>query len=253
MIMTHYYWVDLSLWLTSLIAGIVDTLAGGGGLITIPALMIAGLPPTVALGTNKLQALVGELNASIHFMRHGKIKVREIFLGLFFVAIGASFGAICVQHVHPHILSQITPFLTLAVLLYMIFFGKVTAENRQSYLSLPVFYCLFGLSLGFYNGFFGPATGSFWITALVIVMGFNLKKAMLYGKPLNCMGNLTSISYFIYAGLIHYQIAFIMATGQLIGSLIGANFVIKKDIRIIRPIFIVLVALLTCILFIRNH
>src|SRR3990167_9247429 len=108
------------LWLTSLIAGIIDTLAGGGGLITVPALLITGLPPVTALGTNKLQALVGELNASFHFMHHGHIQIKSIALGIVCAACGALLGALTLRHTHPVLLNKLIPFLTLAILIYII-------------------------------------------------------------------------------------------------------------------------------------
>ncbi len=241
------------LWLTAIGAGIIDTIAGGGGLITLPALLLAGVPPAFALGTNKLQAAIGEFNASVRFMRHGKIRITMIWQGLLYAVIGSICGAIIVNYMHPHILNKLIPFLTLLVLIYIIFSKRLLKIREKFLISRTTFYCCAGLVIGFYNGFFGPATGSFWIFALMFFLGFDIKKASLYGKPLNFAGNLASVFYFMFINLINYKIAFIMATGQLIGSYIGSNLVIKNDSEFIRPIFIAVVFILTVSLFVKNY
>jgi uncharacterized membrane protein YfcA len=233
-------------------AGIIDTLAGGGGLITVPALLFAGLPPTLALGTNKLQAVIGEFNASLHFMYHGRISPKSIAPGLISAGCGALIGAWAVQHAHPELLNKVIPYLMLAVLIYMIFIGRFKKSEFPHPVSINKFYLIAGLSIGFYNGFFGPGTGAFWIAALMIFLCFDLKKATLYGKPLNFMGNFASVFYFIFAGLINYHVAFVMALGQITGSWIGAKLVIHQGAKLIRPVFITVVFILTVILLIKN-
>lgn len=106
-------------------AGIIDTLAGGGGLITLPTLLATGLPPVIALGTNKIQGVVGELTASLRFLRHRKFELKKIYLGLVSVVISSSSGAIAVQHLHTAILQKGIPFLLLAVLIYIIVLPKL--------------------------------------------------------------------------------------------------------------------------------
>ncbi|MCD6048457.1 MAG: hypothetical protein K0S08_2104 [Gammaproteobacteria bacterium] len=245
-------YVEILLALTSMFAGVIDTLAGGGGLITVPALLFAGLPPTLALGTNKLQAVIGEFNASLHFMYHGRISPKLLAPGLFAAGSGALIGAWAVQHAHPELLNKVIPYLMLAVLIYMICIGRLNKNKLSQTVSVKKFYLIAGLCIGFYNGFFGPGTGSFWVAALMIFLGFDLKKATLYGKPLNFIGNFASVFYFIFAGLINYHIAFAMALGQITGSWIGAKLVIHQGAKIIRPVFITVVFLMTVILFIKN-
>lgn len=242
-----------TLWLTAIGAGLIDTIAGGGGLITLPVLVLTGLSPALALGTNKFQAMIGEFNASIRFMRHGDIRINTIFSGLVYAAIGAILGAITIHYTHPHLLNKAIPFLTLAVLIYVIFLNRLLKISEHFLISTQTFYRTVGFAIGFYNGFFGPGTGSFWIFAFMFFLGFNLKKATLYGKPFNFTGNFASVFYFMFAGLVNYKIALIMGTGQLIGSYIGSNLVIKKGSEIIRPVFITVVLVLTVSLFIKNY
>src|SRR3990167_4090631 len=243
----------LYLGLAGLIAGTIDTLAGGGGLIALPAILLIGIPPAVALGTNKLQSIVGELNASIHFLHHGKIKIQSILLGIIFSGTGAILGAIIVRHIHPTLLNKFIPFLTLSILIYVSFANKFIQPAQSPRLSKNLFFLIFGLLIGFYNGFFGPGTGSFWVVALMYFLSFDLKQATLHGKPLNLSGNIASVIYFIAVGLINYQCVAVMAVGQIIGSLIGARLVMKQGAKIIKPIFIVSVSIMTIMLFIKNY
>ena len=228
----------------AIIAAIVDTLAGGGGLITLPTLLMVGLPPGIALGTNKLQACVGELNASIHFVNHGKIKFKELATGVTFTTIGAIAGTILVQHIHPDSLNKIIPFLLLVVLGYSFFSGKLVPEKTKPKMSLFFFYLIFGLLLGFYCGFLGPGTGSFWVVVFMFFVSFDLKKATLYTKPLNFTADFVSLICFMLVGAINYKIALVMAVGQIIGSYIGAKLVIYRGSNIIRPVFLTMVSVM---------
>lgn len=243
----------LFLFIIAIIAAIVDTLAGGGGLITVPALLVAGLPPTLALGTNKLQACIGEANAATRFIHHGKIKLKSLLVGAIFTGIGSIIGTIVVQYIHPDILNKFIPIILALVLVYSIFSKRFVAEQSgHQYFSYFFFYLVFGLLIGFYNGFLGPGTGYFWIVAFIFFLGFDLKKAVLYGKPLNFIGNFVSLFCFIYAGLINYKIAIIMGIGQLIGSYIGAKLVFYKGAKIIRPVFIIMVLVMIISLLIKH-
>ena len=238
--------------LIAIVAGIIDTLAGGGGFITIPSLMLVGLPPAVVLGTNKLQASVGECNAAIHFICHEKIDIKSLLIGFLFTIVGSISGTIVVQYIHPEILNKFIPFLLLFVLIISLFSRKFVAENvGQQHLSFFKFYFIFGLLIGFYNGFLGPATGSFWVIAFVFFLGFDLKKATTYGKPLNFIGNLASLFCFIIAGLVNYKVALVMAVGQLIGTRVGVKLVVCKGVKIIRPAFIAMISVMFVILFIK--
>ncbi len=241
------------LFFTAIGAGIIDTIAGGGGLITLPALLLTGLPPAFALGTNRLQAVIGEFNASLRFIRHGNIQLRIILPGLIYAMIGAIFGAIAIHYTHPGILNKLIPFLTLAVLIYIVFSERLLKISEKFLISPKIFYCFSGLIIGFYNGFFGPGTGSFWIFALMFFLGFNIKQATLYGKPLNFAGNFASVFYFIFAGLISYKFVLAMGIGQLIGTYIGSNLVINKGDGLIRPVFITVVLILTVSLFVKSY
>jgi len=247
----HYEFKLLILGGLSAIAAMVDTLAGGGGLITLPALLLFGLPPGIALGTNKLQGCVGEFNASIHFVNHGKIKFKELITGAIFSAIGSVSGTILVQHLHPNFLNKVIPILLLVVLIYSFFSGRLTEEENKPRMSLFIFYLIFGLLIGFYNGFLGPGTGSFWVVAFIFFMGFNLIKAALYTKPLNFVGDFAALICFMIGGAIDYRVALIMSVGQIIGSYVGTKLVIYRGAKIIRPVFIAMVSIMLVTLSVK--
>ncbi len=144
-------------------AGIVDTIAGGGGLITVPALLLAGLPPAMALGTNRLQSIPGELTATIRFMQGGELKLKKLGVGFLCAAVGSSIGTILIQIIHPTHLRQIIAVFMFVILIYTVFSPKIARISNQPKMSLTLFNLIFGLLIGFYNGFFGPGTGSFWV------------------------------------------------------------------------------------------
>ena len=240
------------LFLTGVFAAMVDTVGGGGGLVALPVLLGLGLPPVTAFGTNKLQSVIGECVAASQFIKHKHLNFTQIKTGLIFVLIGASAGAILIQFIYPSVLSKLIPFLLLLVLVYMVLSPKLGKEDIHQRMREPAFYLLFGLGLGFYNGFFGPGTGSFWIFALMFFLGFNIQKASIRAKPLNTAGNLASLIWFVIAGKILYLPALAMAVGQVLGARIGAHLVISKGSRFIRPVFLVVVSLMTIDLFIKN-
>lgn len=243
---------DILLAITAAFAGFIDTLVGGGGLITLPALLGAGLPPQLALGTNRLQGCIGELNASIYFLRRGEIKLSNIKYGLLFAVVGSTLGTWVIEHLHSDLLNKLIPALLLCVLFYVIFSPKVTAaENLTPKIKPIIFFVGGGLILGFYNGFLGPATGTFWAVALMYFLRYDIRKATMNAKPLNFIGNVTSLFWFILAGHVLYSVALSMAAGQLIGSRLGSRLVFKDGGRIIRPIFIIVVTIMTLDIFIR--
>ncbi len=238
--------------ITAVFAGFIDTIAGGGGLITLPALLGTGLPPQLALGTNRLQSCTGELNASLYFLRHGQIKLGEIKYGLLFAIIGSTCGTWLIEHLDPMLLHKLIPALLLCVLCYVIFSPKVVKTQDLPPKVKPIlFFILAGSLLGFYNGFLGPATGTFWAAALMYFMRYDIRKATMYAKPLNFIGNVTSLFWFILAGHVLYSVALSMAAGQLIGSRLGSRLVYKDGSRIIRPLFILVVSMMTLDIFIK--
>ncbi len=230
---------------TGLVAGWVDSIAGGGGLITIPVLLASGMPPTMVLGTNKFQASFGSLTAAYYYTERKVVPLRDATPGVFWTLIGAAGGTYLVEQVHPDALGWIIPFLLLGIAIYMAFSPGSAFTERPPLMTRRWFYSIFGLLLGFYDGFFGPGVGSFWAIAFVALLGFNLTRATGYTKVMNFTSNIVSLAVFIAGGNVLFGAASFMAAGQVIGARIGSGMVVRKGVAIIKPIFLTIVILTT--------
>jgi uncharacterized membrane protein YfcA len=230
---------------TGLAAGFVDSIAGGGGLITIPVLLNLGLDPHRALGTNKLQASFGSGSATWHYAQARTVHLRDCALGFSMSLLGAALGALVVQKVDPSFLRRLLPMLLLAVALYTWLKPQLGAHDQAPRMSRRWFDVIFGLGIGFYDGFFGPGTGTFWAMAYVLCVGFNLTRATGYTKVMNFASNLSSLAFFLVGGQVEYVPGLVMGAGQLLGARLGAGMVVRKGTRFIRPIFLTVVLALT--------
>lgn len=241
-----YESVFFFLFLAAFTAGIVDAIAGGGGLITVPSMLLAGLPPLTVLGTNRMQSAIGELTSFITFWMNNEIRTKSLWLGAIATAIGATLGSYSVSLISADFLRTLLPLMMVAITLYSIF-SKQMRDNIKvaARLSTPTFMITCGLSIGFYNGFFGPGVGSIWMLAFVVLLGLTLKDASISTKPLNLIGNVISLLFFIGLGSVDYSVGLIMGAGQIAGSFIGSKIVIKNGDRVVRPVFITVTTLMT--------
>ena len=245
-------WQYPVLFVTALGAGFVDSIAGGGGLITIPVLLNLGMSPPVALGTNKLQATFGSGSATWHFARAGLIQFRACRLGVGFTLIGAMAGTLLVSRIPATLLGQAIPSLLIAIALYLLFQPRLGDRDLHPRLNADWFHVLFGLGLGFYDGFFGPGTGTFWAMAYVVGLGFNLTRATAHTKVMNFASNVASLAVFVASGQAHFGAGLSMGLGQVLGARLGSRVVIRQGAKWIRPIFIGVVLAITLRLFWRG-
>lgn len=229
------------LFAAAFIAGLVDAIAGGGGLITVPALLAVGLPPQMALGTNKLQASFGSGSAMFHFIRAGRINLRDCIGGVIWTGIGAGLGAWAVQLLDPGLLRPLIPWLLAAIAIYTLLTPKLGQDDIHTRWSSGPFYLVFGISIGFYDGFLGPGTGSFWAMAFMLVLGYSLVRATAYTKVMNFTSNATALLFFLLAGQVQIVVGLVMGVGQFLGARIGARLVIRKGASFVRPVFITMV------------
>ncbi len=229
------------LFFAGLAAGFIDAIAGGGGLISVPALLWAGLPPQIALGTNKMQSTWGTLLAVRRYMQAGLVKWPEVKLAVIVTFGAALLGTYVVTQVSNEVLKKIVPWLLLSIAAYALVsprFGQQTARAR---LSPAVFALLAGSVLGFYDGFFGPGTGSFWTIACLTLLGLELTRATAYTKVVNLTSNAASLLVFVVAMRIRYDIAAVMIVGQLIGARLGSGLVIRHGAPFVRVVFLMVV------------
>jgi uncharacterized protein len=227
--------------LTGLAAGWVDSIAGGGGLITIPVLMSLGVPAPMVLGTNKFQASFGSLTAAHYYVRKGVVGLRELTPGILWTLAGSAAGAWAVQQIDPSVLGLLIPSLLLAIALYMFFMPSVGLEERPPRMRIAPFFALFGSALGFYDGFFGPGVGSFWAIACVGLLGHTLTRATGATKVMNATSNLVSFVVFLIGGHVLFTAGITMAVGQIAGARLGSGMAVRRGARLIRPVFIVMV------------
>ncbi|MDD2541828.1 MAG: TSUP family transporter [Desulfuromonadaceae bacterium] len=237
---------------TAFIAGLVDSIAGGGGLITVPVLIGIGLPPQIALGTNKLQASFGSGSAMLHFVRAGTIKLSDCWNGIIWTAIGAALGVGAVQLLDATFLRQLIPWLLAAIAIYTLLSPRLGAEDSHASMNPGTFYLLCGLSIGFYDGFFGPGTGSFWTMALMMLLGFSMMRATATTKAMNFTSNFVALIFFLSVGQVRFVEGIVMGAGQFLGARVGSKLVIKRGTAFIRPVFITMVLALVGRLIYQN-
>lgn len=245
--------ITLVLFLAGALAGFVDSIAGGGGMITVPALLAVGLPPHLALGTNKLQSCFGSFTSTFRYTQKKLVDLKTGSYGVLFTAIGAFLGTKLVSQMDSELLMQLIPFLLIVLFLYVLFSPKLGASDRHHLLPTFLFYLIFGLLIGFYDGFLGPGTGSFWTLALVGILGLNLKKATGQTKLMNFTSNIVSLVAFLMYGQVHLVYGLAMGAGQICGAYCGSHMVIHKSTKFIRVFFLAVVACTIIYLLVKNY
>ena len=231
----------LILFIAGVFAGFVDSIAGGGGIITLPALLAVGIPPHQALATNKLQSSFGSFTATLNYAKKGLMNPKELIFGVLFTFIGAVSGAYSVQFFDAKSLESMIIVMLIVIFIYTLASPNLGAIHTKAKLSRGVFYLLFGLLIGFYDGFFGPGTGSFWTMALILLLGSDLKAATAQTKLFNFTSNIASLAMFIYAGLVLWVAGITMGVGQIIGAFLGSSLVVKREVKFIRVFFLIVV------------
>ncbi|CCP03851.1 Inner membrane protein yfcA [Erwinia amylovora Ea644] len=241
------------LFLVALLAGFIDSIAGGGGLLTVPALLAAGLSPAQALATNKLQSVGGSFSASLYFIRRKAVNLREQRLNIALTFVGSLAGALLVQHVQGDILRQLLPLLVIAIGLYFLLMPRIGEEDRQRRLHGLPFALVAGGCVGFYDGFFGPGAGSFYALAFVTLCGYNLAKSTAHAKVLNFTSNLGGLLLFMLGGKVVWLVGLVMLAGQVCGARLGARMVLSKGQKLIRPMIVIVSAVMSAKLLYDSH
>lgn len=221
------------------LAGMIDAIAGGGGLLTIPALMAVGVPPVAALATNKLQSTFGTGGAVFAFARKGHIDLRRFALPATAAFAGSAGGAFAVTQIDPAWLAGLVPILLVAILLYFLFGPRLSDEDRHSRAG-PTLLLATALLIGAYDGFFGPGTGSFFTTALVAVFGLGMVRAIAHTKLLNLASNLAALIIFVGNGDILWVAGLAMALANVAGGQVGTHAAMRFGGRMARPLLIIM-------------
>ncbi len=238
----------LILFLVAAFAGLVDTLAGGGGLITVPVLLLTGMPPVMALGTNKLQGVAGTATASIYLLRSRALDWRKIKPLLPFALGGAALGTLLVQLVEPRALTLIIPTVLVLIAAYFLALAFRPGIEGRERISDTSFRRWVVPGIGFYDGMFGPGTGSFFSLAGSFFRGQSVVEASVNTKALNCATNLASLVVFILAGQVLWLVGGVMALGQLIGAWLGARSLLR-----VKPLYLKLLIVVVCLLMLARY
>jgi uncharacterized membrane protein YfcA len=231
------------LMLAALLAGFIDAVVGGGGLITVPALMLglpAGTPLPTLLGTNKVVAVTGTTMAAGKFLRSGTLAWREMVVPVLASALGASGGVWLTYRVHADFLKPVMLGLLVAMLAFTLLkpdLGSLHAP-RYGLRHQRGLAALIALALGFYDGFFGPGTGSVLIFLFVAVLGFDFLRSSALAKSVNWASNITSMGLFVWQGSWLPSVALGMAAANGVGGYLGAHVALNKGSGWVRGVFI---------------
>lgn len=228
----------LLLVLVAFVAGFMDSIAGGGGLIVIPVLLIAGFSPVEALGTNKLQGLFGSGSATIAFAAKGHVDLKRQLPWALLAFAGAVLGAALATVLPGDWLSAVMPFLLVAIAVYFVLKPNLDDVDRVSRITPLMFGLIIPPLIGFYDGVFGPGTGSFFMLAFVALAGYGVLKATAHTKLLNFASNCGGFIAFAIAGVVVWKIGLLMGVAQFFGARLGAYLAMRVGARIIKPLLI---------------
>ena len=239
---------DINTWImlcsVGFIAGFIDAVAGGGGMLTIPALLTSGLPPHLALGTNKLAASFGSFTASVAFYRKKLFNPTFWKNSLYSTAIGAIFGTLIVSFLSTELLEKALPIIVVLTAVYTIFAKNIVVDcldlpKQSSNLSKKQ--VIQGLTLGFYDGIAGPGTGAFWVVSSTILYKVNILISSGLARSTNFISNFFSLLTFIYLGQVNFLLGISIGIFIMIGAMVGSHFAIKLGSKFIRPVFAIIV------------
>lgn len=222
------------------LAAFIDAIAGGGGIISLPALMISGVSPHYALGTNKFASSTGSFTSALRYIKSEATNNDLLKKLIPFTILGSILGVKTVLNINENILNILVLVLILAVGIYTIRSKSIGAENTfegltDKNIKLGI---ILAFSLGFYDGFFGPGTGTFLMFGLIKIYGFDFLNSSGNTKVLNFVSNITSLILFAINGQILYKIGIPFAISMILGAQLGSRLAISKGVKLIKPIFI---------------
>ena len=223
---------------TAFVAGFVDAIAGGGGLITIPAMALAGLDPVVALATNKLQGTFGAASATWSFARAGHIDLRRMAAASLTSAAGSVAGVLALSRLPHDFIGRLLPFALIAVALYFWLSPRAGDLDGRARLSETAFTFGFVPLTGAYDGAFGPGAGSFFMMGFVALRGMGMVRATAHTKLCNFASNIAALAIWAVSGQILWPLGLAMGVAQIAGARIGAALAMKNGTRLVRPLLV---------------
>ena len=225
-------------------AGCIDAIAGGGGLLTLPALLAAGLPPVAAVGTNKLQSSIGAAGTVAAFWRKGHVDPRRVAVPAACAFVGSIGGAILLSRVDPAVLAGLMPVLMIGIAAWFLFTPRLGEIERHARLGFAGLAAAVGV-VGFYDGFFGPGAGAFYAAVFLSLGGLKLLRATAHTKAVNLSSNIAGLGVLIAGGNVVWIAGLVMAMGSLLGGQVGSRLAMRFGGRVIRPLLVVMSLALT--------
>jgi len=238
--------IAIILSLVSFLAGLIDSIAGGGGLLLVPSLLLAGLPPQTALGTNKFAATMGTGTALLNFIRGRKVIWKIAVYGIAFALLGGFAGSKAILSFDNKVVEKVIVFLLPLAAIGVLYPKKSIVSQKShfsradSFLKIP----LICFPIGFYDGFFGPGTGSFFILTFYLFLGIGLVHASGTAKVFNLLSNLGALVIFLYEKKVFYLLGVPLALANIAGNYVGSRLVIKKGEKIVRAFLLISLSVL---------
>jgi uncharacterized protein len=220
-------------------AGFVDAIAGGGGLITLPALLLAGASPIEALSTNKVQGSFGAATAALSYSRTGQVDLKSQRLPALIALVAGLFGAVLATWLSTETLRLIIPVLLIAVALFFALKRGLSDEDQAERMKPEVFMALFVPLIGTYDGMIGPGAGAFYMIGFVTLAGYGILKATAHTKLLNFSSNIGGLIVFALFGATWWLTGIAMGLAQVAGAALGAKFAVRFGANVIRPLLVI--------------
>jgi len=228
------------LFVVAVVAGLLDTLAGGGGLISVPALILSGVGPLAALGTNKLQGSMGTATATFMMLKSKRVKWHEVKDLMLCAFIGAIIGSIAIQFIDAKILSYVIPIVISFIGVYFLISPTPSNQQTDPKISEQHYKKIIIPTIGCYDGFFGPGTGSFFALAGISLRGYGIINSTAIAKTLNFSTNIAALIIFLIAGKIVWSIGVVMMLGQVIGAWLGSHCLFSIKPKYLRILVVVM-------------
>ena len=231
------------LFIAAFLASLIDSIAGGGGLLTTPAMLLVGISPLNTLATNKFQSCFGTFTSTYNYYKNGLLTEPRRFLYFFLSFGGSMVGTFLVSRISNEVLESIIPILLISAAVFFILNRGPSTSNKSS--SLIFIFNVIVILIGFYDGFFGPGTGSFFVLAFVIIKGISIMEATAITKLLNFASNFAAFIIFALKGYVIWELGLIMAVAQIAGANLGSRFAITNGEKVVRPVLVIVSILLS--------
>lgn len=221
------------------LAGCVDAIGGGGGLLTVPALMLSGMDPVTAIATNKAQGAAGAASSALAFARARLIDWRAAAPVALIAGVASVLGALSVTLIDRRALEAFAPALLVAIALYFLSAPRLSDDSAHARLGPALFAATVAPLVGFYDGVFGPGAGSFYMIGFVSLLGYGIVRATAHTKIANAASNLGSLGLYAATGAVVWPVGIAMAVFAFLGAQVGARLAMRLGARIIRPLLVI--------------